>query len=63
MRWHAKTFSREAGLALIAVMSFGLLLSMLIAISGRRANDLRKEIDLVEKQQINRLLPTGKNSP
>jgi len=42
-------------MAVLAVLGFMLLIGIIVAFAGTHANELGKRIDIVEKQQINRM--------
>jgi len=55
MRCQSKYTPRQNGMAVLAVLGFMLLIGIIVAFAGTHANELGKRIDIVEKQQINRM--------
>lgn len=59
MKCRSKDVSRQNGMAVLAVLGFMLLIGIIVAFAGTHANELGKRIDIVEKQQINRMTKTA----
>lgn len=55
--------SQTAGMAVLIVLCFGLLLALLVSASAQSSGDLRKQLKKLERKQIERLQKSVRSNP
>ena len=55
--------SQTAGMAVLIVLCFGLLLALLVSASAQSSEDLRKQLKKLEQKQIERLQRSVRSNP